>query len=473
MEITSLIYIILAITSAFVFYLLKGRYRTLFLVLLSCAFIATYSVNMLIYVLFYSTFNYFIARGIAISPQSRSLYRIGILINLTQLLLLRYASFAIDPIFRLFNSSIEVSLLSKWIIPIGVSYFTLQGVGYLINVKMKWEKPENNFLDFFLYINFAPKFISGPIERSNHFLPQLKQSRAFDSKNMTIGLLIALVGFFKKVVIANHLSTPVTTIHSNPDLFGGAYVWLLIIIQPLYLYFDFSGYTDIAIGISKMFGIDLLPNFNRPFLSENMTTFWKRFHISLSSWFNDYVFKQTSFKLRKWKRISTIIALLLTWGLFGIWHGAGWNFMFLGLLQALAIIYEFYTRKVRMKFFSYWPDGLRLYFTRIVTFLFYGFSLTFFFSPDLQTTKQLISSLLHPMNTMHGELLSGPILFGLTFAGVMIAGEIIKEDFNSYFEKVELIWSKHKLLRLSVYYLLGFLILSQLGGTSVFVYQMF
>ncbi len=473
MEITTLYYIIIVIVSVFVFYLIKDKYRLGFLILLSCAFIATYSPRLLLYVLIYAAFNFFIAKEISTSTYGRTFYRIGIFVNLTQLILLRYASFAIDPFFRLLNCETRIAVLSDFIIPIGISYFTLQGIGYLINVRMKWEKPEGNFPDFFLYIIFAPKFISGPIERSNHFLTQLKNARVFDSKNVSTGLRIALVGFFKKVVIANHLGTAVTAFYSNPDLFGGAYVWLLIILQPLYLYFDFSGYTDIAIGVSKMFGIDLLPNFNRPFLSGNVSTFWKRFHISLASWFNDYVFKQTSFKLRKWRQGSTIISLLLTWGLFGIWHGAGWNFMFLGLLQALAIIYEFYTKRARMKFFSCWPGGLRLHFARLVTFLFYGFSLTFFFSPDMETTKLLVSSLFQPMNTMHGELRAGPILFGLAFAGIMMAGEIVKEDYNNIFYKVELIWSRHKLLRLSVYYILGFLILSQLGGTSVFVYQMF
>ena len=132
-------------------------------------------------------------------------------------------------------------------------------------------------------------------------------------------------------------------------------LWILLLLVPIYLYFDFSGYTDIAIGFAKVFGIDLLPNFNRPFFSENMTSFWRRFHMSLSLWFNDYIFKQTSFRYRKWGIFASVFAVFITWMLFGIWHGAGWIFMLLGFLQAVAIYYEVFTRKIRFKFF---PFGL-------------------------------------------------------------------------------------------------------------------
>ena len=136
-------------------------------------------------------------------------------------------------------------------------------------------------MNFLAFITFFLKFMSGPIERSNHFLPQLKEVRSFDLQRITEGLKLILYGLFKKVVIANQIAPFVTGIYSNIDAVNSASLWLLIIIQPLCLYFDFSGYTDMAIGVAKLFGIDLLPNFNKPFFAENMTNFWKRFHISL------------------------------------------------------------------------------------------------------------------------------------------------------------------------------------------------
>jgi len=299
MEITSIIFIAIAIICAFIYYLLNNKLRVSFLVLMSCGFIATYSYILLVYVLFYAAFNFFVAKRIRNSTHGKTLYRIGIFVNLTQLIVLRYATFAIDPVIHLFNSDINISGISRIIIPLGISYYTLQGIGYLINVKMKWEEPEENFLSFLLYICFFPKFISGPIERSNHFIPQLK-SLNNNYENIINGLKITLFGFFQKVVIANQLAPLITDTYSNMGMYGGIELWTVLLIQPFYLYFDFAGYTNIAIGIAKMFGIELLPNFNRPFLSENVTTFWKRFHMSLSLWFHDYIFRQFSLSIGNW-----------------------------------------------------------------------------------------------------------------------------------------------------------------------------
>ena len=173
MEIISLKFIGLTVAAVFIYYLLYSKYRIFFLAILSCGFVASFSYLLLPYVIAYSLFNYYLGKMLPDSRNKIVIYRIGILVNLTQLVLLRYATFAIDPIFQLFNDDIIVSKLSTILVPIGISYFTLQGIGYLINVKMGWEKPERSFIDFFLYITFFPKFLSGPIERSNHFLPQL------------------------------------------------------------------------------------------------------------------------------------------------------------------------------------------------------------------------------------------------------------------------------------------------------------
>ncbi|NLA47845.1 MAG: MBOAT family protein, partial [Bacteroidales bacterium] len=299
MEIVSLLFAVLVIVSIFIYYALNPRYRVLFLTILSCGFIASYHVNLFIYVIIYTSINFYLGLKIPDSKFRLTLYRLGLAFNLSQLILLKYASFAIDPAFQLFNLDVQVQNLAKIILPFGISYFTLQGIGYLINVKMGWEKPERNFVNFLLYIIFYPKFLSGPIERSNHFLPQLSSLDTMNTHKITEGLKIALVGFFQKTVIANQLGPLINNTYSDLSLYSGFDLWAVLLIQPFYLYFDFAGYTNIAIGFAKIYGIELLPNFNRPFLSENVTTFWKRFHMSLSLWFHDYVFRQFSFKYRK------------------------------------------------------------------------------------------------------------------------------------------------------------------------------
>ena len=477
MEILSLKYAILAIASFFIFYLLNHKYRIGYLAILSCSFIASYSYYLIIYVVVYSIINYYIGLKIPVSRYKKTLFRAGIIINLSQLIILKYASFAIDPVFQIFNSSIHVSKLSEIIVPVGISYFTLQGIGYLINIKMGWEKPERKFLNFLLYMTFYPKYLSGPIERSNHFLPQLKENKLFNEQQVTEGLRIALIGYFKKAAIANQLAPYIIKTYANIGLTNGHSLWIVMLLQPLYLYFDFSGYTDMAIGIAKTFGIELLPNFKRPFFSENMTTFWKRFHISLSSWFNDYVFKQISFKHRKWGIFASIYAVFVTWVLFGIWHGAGWCFMMLGLLQALAINYEFFTKKIRLKLFSRVPNYLRIWIGRISTYFFYCISLVLFFSPDINSAWLYFSKLFE----MNGTLQLGPIstkpITLLIYIPVFLLLELLQNDFGVRFNKLEHFWfgdkKMNKLFRWSVYCLIITMIFVVGNEVDQFIYVNF
>jgi alginate O-acetyltransferase complex protein AlgI len=475
MEITSVYFVFLAVISVFIFYIISPKYRTIYLVIISCGFVATFNYYILLYVLVYSWINYFIGLKIPHSRFKIALFRTGIFINLTQLVLLKYASFAIDPIINIFNNNINISKLSEIIIPVGISYFTLQGIGYLTNIKMGWEKPEKKYFNFLLYIIFFPKFLSGPIERSNHFLPKLNSYCSFSEQQTTSGLRIILLGLFKKVVIANQLVIVVNTVYSDLNSFGGYELWAVVLILPLCLYFDFSGYTDIAVGLAKMYGIDLLPNFNQPFLSENVTTFWKRFHMSLSLWFNDYLFKQVSFRYRRWGKYASVFAVFVTFTLFGIWHGAGWNFMVLGFIQAFALNYEYFTKPQRTKIFSKMPDFFRKWSGRLFTYLFFAGSLIFFFSPDITTAFSFFSKLFHS-GTYGNQYLGVPVqmlMVALVFSIILLVYEVFNNDFIVANNKIENYWNKNKPVRLVVYYIAIALILYSSGGTQQFIYSQF
>jgi D-alanyl-lipoteichoic acid acyltransferase DltB (MBOAT superfamily) len=282
-----------------------------------------------------------------------------------------------------------------------------------------------------------------------------------------------LFGFFKKVVIATNLGTIVTQAHSQLAFFNGIDLWIVTLIQPLYLYFDFSGYTDIAIGLAKTYGIDLLPNFNRPFLSENMTNFWRRFHISLSSWFNDYVFKQVSFKYRKWGKYASVFAVFVTWTLFGIWHGAGWNFMALGLLQAAVIMYEFFTKAKRTRIGSKLPSFWRRMMSRIITYVFYGFSLIFFFSPNLKSAFQYYSKLVNFNSWSMQKPLDNMLLFALGCSFVFLLIDYLKEDHEKLIIRFGKIYHNNRFLRIAFYYVIVLLIMIFIGKKLTFVYQVF
>jgi len=443
-EITSYYFVLISVASVFIFYNLKQRQRILLLSLMSSGFIATYSFNLLIYVIIYSIINYYLALGISGDKGRKFLFRLGIVINLTQLILLKYVSFTINPLFELLGINIDIGIVSKIIIPVGVSFFTLQAIGYLINVYNRWEKPETSFVQFFLYISFFPRFLSGPIDRSNHFLPQLKREIQFDKADIAGGLRLLLFGFFKKIAIADQLAPIINSAYLNMETSGSSYsYWLILLLQPLYLYFDFSGYTDIAFGVARFFGITLRPNFNAPFLAENMTNFWKRFHISLSAWFHDYIFIRTSFRYRKLGVKASVFAILVTWILFGIWHGAGWTFMLLGVLQASAILYEFFTKRWRVKLFSVFPDYLRIWFGRLVTYMFYGTSLVFFFAPDLSSVINFFSEFPNMDGYLPGGVRTSVFAMSMLFAFLILLSEIIKSDFNKLYASIKSIRARN------------------------------
>jgi alginate O-acetyltransferase complex protein AlgI len=440
MQITSLYFIILSIISVFVYYLLNHRYRALFLTLLSCGFIASYSYILLIYVIFYALVNYVTGIRIPRSGSQKAVFITGLAVNLTQLILLKYVTFTVNPLLHLLHINWDATIISRIIIPVGVSFFTMQGMGYLINIKMGWEKPETNFTQFLLYLIFYPRFLSGPVDRSNHFIPQLKTEQIFNEEKVTNGLRLVLFGLFKKVAIANQLAPVVHGAYAGLGSPDQTSLLIIFLIQPIYLYFDFSGYTDIAFGIARMFGLELRPNFKRPFLAETVTDFWKRFHISLATWFHDYVYMRTFFRYRKWGRNATTFALFVTWLLFGIWHGAGWTFMLLGIMQAVAIYYEFSTKRWRNRVFSKMPVFLRVYMGRILTYLFYGVSLVFFFSPDLHSVGEFFSGLFPVEGIIPMGIRTEIYLLVMLFVVLLMAFEILENDFPKTFSKMEGFW---------------------------------
>ncbi|MBN1968744.1 MAG: MBOAT family protein [Candidatus Delongbacteria bacterium] len=390
-----------------------------------------------------------------------------------QITILKYTNFTINPLILLLNLDLDITKLSDFIVPVGISFFTLQGIGYLVNIYMGWEEPEKSFINFLQYIIFFPKFISGPIERSNHFLPQLKVNQLFNEQQVAEGLKIAFFGFFKKIVIANQLGVLVNGVYNNISSFNGLDLWIIVFLQPLYLYFDFSGYTDIAIGLAKTYGIELLPNFNRPLLSENITTFWRRMHMSLSFWFNDYLFKQISFRYRKWGIYASVFAVFVTFTLFGIWHGSGLNFMILGFMQALAINYEFFSKRIRLSIFSKIPNYFRTWVGRLFTYSFFGLSLILFFAPNMNVASTFISRLF--IFDYNGSLLdpSYALLTALICLLLFMILEIINNDFKSLYTMISNFWTKHRFLRVALIYFLLLLIMSSLTGEVSFIYQMF
>ncbi|MCH5203621.1 MAG: MBOAT family protein [Oscillospiraceae bacterium] len=255
-------------------------------------------------------------------------------------------------------SVIKLSQFFEWttvnfIFPIGLSYYTFSAISYVADVYWRKDTAEKNYFKLLAFLIYFPKILQGPISRHRLLAPQMFKGQAFSYKNITFGAQLVLWGFFKKIVLADRLVTVVNTVFANHDNYGGAIIFVTAMLSAVQMYADFSGCMDIAAGISQMLGLELDKNFDHPFFSKTVAEFWRRWHISLGTWFKDYVYMPVAvspkmIKFTNWIRthigktvsraISTIIPLAITWILTGLWHGTGMNYIVWGLYWGTLII---------------------------------------------------------------------------------------------------------------------------------------
>ena len=291
--------------------------------------------------------------GLSISNQSskkkqKSLLWGSVLFNLSVLGFFKYYNFFVDSWVELF-SSLGYEIKSIWtlnfILPVGISFYTFQTMSYTIDIYRKKLEPTKDFISFASFVSFFPQLVAGPIERASNLLPQILKKREFQYEQVNQGLKLILWGMFKKVVIADSLAPIVDDIFSNYQDFGGGTLWLGAIYFSFQIYCDFSGYSDIAIGTSKLLGFELMSNFKFPYFSRNIGEFWRRWHISLSTWFRDYLYIPLGGSQEgKWKSIRNIFIIFLV---SGFWHGANWTFIFWGLFHSILFLPTFMFNKNR------------------------------------------------------------------------------------------------------------------------------
>lgn len=255
--------------------------------------------------------------------------------NLGILLSFKYLDFFIGSFATLLeNLGFSPNITSLNIIfPIGISFYTFQSLGYTIDVYRAKAKAESNFLTYATYVSFFPQLVAGPIERAGHLLPQFKRIRHFNYSEAVVGVRMILLGFFKKMVIADGCAKHVDYMFEHHNELNGSALLLAGFLFSIQIYGDFSGYTDIAIGTARFFGIKLNKNFSYPFFSRNLSEFWRRWHISLSSWFRDYVYIPLGGS--RYGKQKTLLNILIVFTISGLWHGANWTFVLWGLLHGL------------------------------------------------------------------------------------------------------------------------------------------
>ncbi len=271
---------------------------------------------------------------------------ISLVNNLALLLFFKYAGFVVENAnavlawarwsWRLPDPATLMPLGWEYLLPVGISFFTFQSLSYTIDFYLGRVERERNFLRFATFVCFFPQLMAGPIERARHLLPQFRQFPAVRLRNFTDGASLFLVGLFKKLALANYLSIYVDRVYGDPAAHDGAALFLGTVAFAWQIFFDFSGYTDMARGVAKLLGFDLILNFNNPYLATGLGEFWARWHIGLSSWFRDYVYIPLGGNRRG--TLITYRNLFVTFLISGVWHGAAWTFAIWGALHGLGVL---------------------------------------------------------------------------------------------------------------------------------------
>ena len=430
MQFNSLNFLLFFFIVIILYYIAPPRYRWALLLFASYYFYMSWKPSYGILLAGITAVNY--SAGLRIDKsgdsRSRNLWLITSLIcSISPLFFFKYFNFFNNTLFKavqLFNLHFPVPSLNL-ILPIGISFFTLQSINYTIDVYRNKRKPERHLGIFALYVAFFPQLLAGPIGRSTSLIPQLYNKSTFDTHRIAQGLQLMLWGFFKKLVIADRLTMLVDKIYNNPSQYDGPALILATYAFAFQIYCDFSGYSDIAIGAAKILGIDLMQNFNAPYQSKSINEFWKRWHISLTSWFKDYIWM-----VLRWPWYYSISFVFI---LSGLWHGANWTYVIWGGLNGFYLVFAIWSveyrkefcRKIKLTSFPKFYRILRL----VITFHLICFSWIFFRANSLSDAFYIIR---HLFSNLGGTLanMANPSLIiksllsqniGLTFGELLIA----------------------------------------------------
>jgi alginate O-acetyltransferase complex protein AlgI len=353
---------------------LKGtRLRLPFLLAASYFFYACFSPLYLVLITYSTLIDYTAVTIMDKSKRRKIWLSVSVVNNLCLLGFFKYAGFVVDNLNYLL-SSLDLSYRFPKpgiLLPIGISFYVLQSMSYVIDFYRGNIERERGFLRYATFVSFFPRLVAGPIERAKNLLPQLRENSAVSLEDVTDGASLFVTGLFKKVALADYFALYVDKVYANPEQFQSPALILATFLFAWQIYFDFSGYTDMARGIARMMGIRLMLNFNNPYLATGLGEFWSRWHISLSSWFKDYVYIPLGGNRRG--KFNTYKNMFLTMVISGLWHGAAWTFVVWAVVHVLE---RFATRELERT--SFYKDKVPKLAKQLLIFLFVMFAWIFF-----------------------------------------------------------------------------------------------
>lgn len=381
-----ILYIIFLLVSFTLIYFSKNEFKKYILLILGFIFYSYWDWRFL-FILLLTALNSFLFGKIIFNTirinRKRIILISSISISIGLLCFFKYAdvlSSSFLSVFGYFGYQMD-SVHLNLIIPLGISYFTFSSLTYQFDIYRGSMKPSNSFFDVVLFVSYFPIIIAGPIEKASRIIPQIEYLRTPKFEEIKIGISYITIGMFKKVLIGDPCGKIVDQIFFYSKYYDGSELIMGLLLLTVQIYADFSGYSNIASGTSKLFGIKIIDNFNQPYFSKSISEFWRRWHISLSNWFKEYIFFPLTFsfirKLNFIKVNKEILAYcsasLITFALIGLWHGAGWNFLIWGVLQGVVINYELVKKeydkrhKIKSKIFNYKiNNSLKIFRTMII-----------------------------------------------------------------------------------------------------------
>ena len=455
------------------------RIQNLFLVVASYIFYGWWDWRFLGLIIFSSAVDYLIAKRISETENDKRrkfLLAISLSCNLGILGFFKYFNFFsdnLDHLFSMLGFQLDTFTLNV-ILPVGISFYTFQTLSYTIDVYRKDIRPVDDLISFFCYVSFFPQLVAGPIERSKNLLPQITTSRSFDYYQAVDGCRQILWGFFKKVVIADNCAYFLDPIFSNSNDYDSFSLVIAAFLFSFQIYGDFSGYSDIAIGTAKLFGIKLQQNFSFPYFSRDIAEFWRRWHISLSSWFKDYLYIPLGGS--KGSTTKVIRNVFIIFIISGFWHGANWTFIVWGFLNALYFLPSFMLNRNRshLGHIIGLPSFLQLI-QIISTFILTTVAWVFFRSSDLGSAWAYLGNIFNPIG-IHSILETPVIHYGprhLSILAVYIAFMILMEWKNRMAIHGLFSISNHKIIRITLYLIVAHCVVKDFYSEQPFIYFQF
>ncbi len=439
-------------------------WRKFILLLASCVFYAYWDWRFLGLLVLVTVMDYYISIWLVTSHNERTrkaMLLASVAVNLSILGYFKYTNFFIDSLnLVLARAGFNLPEL-QIILPIGISFYIFETLSYVIDVYRRHAEPAESLLDYAVFVTFFPRLVAGPIMRAAHFLPQLKRGIQFSRENFVVGAQFFAQGLLKKIVVADTLAMLTDTVYGIPWVFSSLVVWLGVLAFAVQVYFDFSGYSDMATGVARLLGFELPVNFNLPFTSQSLTEFWGRWHISLSTWMRDYVYIPLGGNRHGATR--TNLNMFITMLIGGLWHGASWNFVIWGGLHGLALWAErIFSRGKQPQAWS-WPGSLL---RALGVYLWVAIACVFFRSPNLIIAAEVFKKLLfiHPVGA---HWFFAPAAFYMLI--VIIGGFYLRlrkpDGFLSDYRQ------PHVIPVIAAEFLFAFLFAA--GGTSPFIYFQF